>query len=215
MAGIVVLISGRGSNLAAMCKAGLTSQIKCVISNKVDAKGLDIAHEFNIPSVVIDHNEFETREEFDRHLALEIDKYNPKYIILAGFMRILSSWFVKHYTMQLVNIHPSILPAFIGSKAIADAFNAQVKISGATIHFVTDQLDHGPIIAQGVISATKCNTIEELANKIHRLEHVLYPFIIHKLINNKVRFHTNSSVIVEKEAPDTQVLGEFISHIFY
>lgn len=215
MSGIIVLISGRGSNLAAMCNLGLAKHIKCVISNKASAPGLNIAKEFGITHFIIDHKQFEKREEFDRQIALVIDSFNPQYVILAGFMRILSTWFVNHYAMRLVNIHPSILPAFIGSDAITQAFDAKVKISGATIHFVTDELDNGPIIAQGVIPAILCKNTEELGNRIHALEHVLYPFIIHKLIANKVVISNNGTVVVAKENTDHQLLGTFSNNIFY
>jgi phosphoribosylglycinamide formyltransferase 1 len=215
MSGIVVLISGRGSNLAAMCKAGLAHHIKCVISNKADAPGLNIAKEFGIDCHVIEHKQFASREEFDRQLAHIIDRFEPQYIILAGFMRILSPWFVSHYSRRLINIHPSLLPAFIGFNAIEQAFAAQVKITGATIHFVTEELDHGPIIAQGIVSAVGCHNVEELANRIHNLEHILYPFIIHKLITHKVVVSNNDSIIVEKENIDTKFLNEFSNHVFY
>ena len=215
MSGIVVLISGRGSNLAAMCNnTNLVTQIKCVISNNADAPGLDIAKKFGIPSCVISHKQYATREEFDKQLANTIDECNPQYVILAGFMRILSSWFINHYPMRLVNIHPSLLPAFIGVNAINQAFAAKVKVSGITIHFVTDKLDSGPIIAQAVVSGLPCNNVEELANRIHALEHVVYPFVIHKLITGKVQL-SDRLVVVEKEDSDFKWLGDLSNSVFY
>jgi phosphoribosylglycinamide formyltransferase-1 len=215
MTGIVVLISGRGSNLAAICdNPNLVKQIKCVISNNGDAPGLEIAKKYNIPSYVVEHKQYPTREEFDKQMAQIIDGYNPGYVILAGFMRILSSWFVAHYQMRLVNIHPSLLPSFIGVNAIDHAFAAKVKVSGITIHFVTDKLDHGPIIAQGVVSGIS-STLEELANKIHALEHAVYPFIISKLLSNKVTVTENGVVLVEKEDVDLKQLGNFSNNVFY
>ncbi len=216
MSGIVVLISGRGSNLSAICNnSSLIEQIKCVISNNQDAPGLEIAKKFNIPSHTVNHKQYKTREDFDKQLAQIIDSYDPSYVILAGFMRILSSWFVSHYKMRLVNIHPSILPAFIGTDAINQAFAAKVKVSGITIHFVTDKLDHGPIIAQGIVSAAEYSNLEEFADKIHRLEHIVYPFIVGKLLANKVIVSDNEAVIVEKDESDLQILGEFKNNIFY
>lgn len=216
MSGIVVLISGRGSNLAAMCSnSELIGQIKCVISNKADAPGLEIAKKFGIPYSVIQHTQYKTREEFDKQLAIIIDKYEPQYVILAGFMRILSSWFVSHYAMRLVNIHPSLLPAFIGADAINQAFAAQVKVTGLTVHFVTDQLDHGPIIAQGIVAGMPCGNVEELATRIHVLEHVVYPFAIHKLLTGKVHIAKDGLVIVEKEDSDFKWLAHLSSCVFY
>jgi len=216
MSGIVVLISGRGSNLAAMCNnANLVTQIKCVISNNADAHGLDIAKKFGIPSCVISHKQYSTREEFDKQVAKTIDEYNPQYVILAGFMRILSSWFINHYLMRLVNIHPSLLPSFIGVNAIDQAFAAKVKVSGITIHFVTDKLDSGPIIIQGIVDATPYGSVEELAEKIHSLEHVVYPFAIHKLLTAKVQVYEDGLVVVEKEDSDFKWLGELSNSVFY
>lgn len=214
MSGIAVLISGRGSNLAAICNAGLDKSIRCVISNRADAPGLHIANKFNLPTYIIDHKQFNSREDFDREIAKIIDSHNSQYIILAGFMRILSDWFVHHYTERLVNIHPSLLPAFIGGNAIEQAFNTKVKISGVTIHFVTNQLDQGPIIAQGAVSATNCPNEGALADRIHRLEHILYPFIIRKLITGEVSL-TGSVASVAKNNNDLDFLGEFAANIFY
>ncbi|MCC2645218.1 MAG: phosphoribosylglycinamide formyltransferase [Burkholderiales bacterium] len=130
-------------------------------------------------------------------------------------MRILSSWFVSHYSMRLVNIHPSLLPSFIGTDAIKQAFATKVKVSGITIHFVTDKLDHGPIIAQAVVAGMPCSNVEELANRIHKLEHLVYPFIIHKLLTGKVQVLDNELVTVKKEDCDLITLSEFHSSIFY
>ncbi len=215
MSGIVVLISGRGSNLAAMCNnPDLVKHIKCVISNNPNAPGLEIAKNFGIPSHIVEHKQYPTREEFDKQMAQIIDEHNPAYVILAGFMRILSPWFVDHYYMRLVNIHPSLLPSFIGVNAINQAFAAKVKVSGVTIHFVTDKLDHGPIIAQGVVSCVS-STLEELEDKIHVLEHVAYPFIISKLLSGKVTVIDNDVVLVEKENGDLKQLRNFSNSVFY
>jgi phosphoribosylglycinamide formyltransferase-1 len=215
MAKIVVLISGRGSNLAAICNAGLAHNVKCVISNKAAAPGLEIAKNHNIPSYIVDHKQYTSREEFDKQLADIIDRFNPQYIILAGFMRILSSWFVSHYPNRLINIHPSILPAFTGANAISEAFNAGVKVSGVTIHFVTDKLDHGPIIAQGIVEVPVEASVDDLTNKIHSIEHIIYPFVIKKLINGKVNVSDDGYVTVEKTENDSKLLGDFSNKVFY
>lgn len=175
-----VLISGRGSNLSAICESGLAPQIACVISNNHEAPGLNIAKQFNIPAHVVDHKEFTTREEFELKILEIINTYTIKLIVLAGFMRILSPQFIAKFTNRIINIHPSILPAFIGTHAQSDAFNAKVKISGATVHFVTDKLDYGPIIAQGIVPTTATDTEVSLSNRILSLEHTLYPFVIKK-----------------------------------
>jgi phosphoribosylglycinamide formyltransferase-1 len=211
----VVLISGRGSNLHAICKAGLSAQIACVISNNPQALGLELAKQFNLTTHIINHKEFSTREKFDYKLASIIDTYNPKLIVLAGFMRILSSWFVSKYANCIINIHPSILPAFTGANAQADAVKARVKISGATVHFVTDKLDHGPIIAQGVAPTMADDTTTGLANRILQLEHIIYPFTIKKILQQKVSINPNGYVLVQKNIEDQNELGTFNNTIFY
>jgi len=215
MSGIVVLISGRGSNLAAICDAGLTTHIKCVISNRADAKGLEFAKNAGLNVAVIPHTNFSSREEFDQEVAEKIDSYNPELVVLAGFMRILSPWFISHYQNRIINIHPSLLPAFIGADAQSAALNAKVKVSGATVHFVTDNLDHGPIIAQGVVPAYLTDNRESLKNRILTLEHVIYPFAIHKILNKQITLEHTGSVIVNKDSMDSKWLKEFANHIFY
>lgn len=214
MNGIVVLISGRGSNLAAICKSGLASQIKCVISNKADAAGLAIATQYNIPHKVIVHTAYPNREEFDTQLAQVIDSFNPQLVVLAGFMRILTSELVNHYKNRMINIHPSLLPAFTGFNAQKQALDAKVKISGATVHFVTPQLDHGPIIVQGVVKVGDTDTEDDLSSRILELEHVIYPFAIKKILDGNVRID-DMQVITRQDADDAKILGKFQSHIYY
>jgi phosphoribosylglycinamide formyltransferase-1 len=198
-----------------MCSRGLAPKIKCVISNKKNAPGLEIARQFNIPSYVIEHQNFANREEFDQNVAKIIDSVSPQYIILAGFMRILSTWFVNHYKNRLINIHPSLLPAFIGANAIDQAFMAKVKIAGVTIHFVTEKLDSGPIIAQAITGILNTDTLETLSTKIHQLEHILYPFIIEKLLNNEINIDHNDMVVSMQTAKDSSQLGIHAKNIFY
>lgn len=215
MDGIVVLISGRGSNLGAICEAGLSHLIKCVISNKADAEGLNLALKHNIATHVIEHKQFPNRETFDQEVAKCIDSYNPRLVVLAGFMRILSSEFVNHYRNRLLNIHPSLLPSFIGANAQADAVAGKVKVSGATVHFVTEELDHGPIIAQGVVGVKASDNKEELAKRILGLEHVIYPFAIRKLLANEIVIAKDGSIQIMAKDSDTKFLGIYQQHIYY
>ncbi len=215
MDGIVILISGRGSNLAAICKNGLANQIKCVISNKADALGLNIAKEFNIPTEIIDHKPYKSRTEFDLNLSKTIDKYNPKIVVLAGFMRILSSYFVNHYLNRLINIHPSLLPAFIGINAQEQALSEKVKVSGVTVHYVTEQLDYGPIIAQGVVKVLPNDTSDSLSKRILEIEHIIYPFIISKILMNQTKIINQKYVEVISDENDTSILGKYQSQIYY
>lgn len=215
MDGIVVLISGRGSNLAAICKNSLAPQIKCVISNKADALGINIAKEYNIPTEVINHKPYKDRTEFDQALAKTIDKYNPKLIVLAGFMRILSPYFVNHYLNRLVNIHPSLLPAFVGINAQEQAISEKVKVSGVTVHYVTEQLDHGPIIAQGVVKVLSNDTSDSLSQRILEIEHIIYPFAISKILNNQTKIIDQKYVEVIYDENDRRILGKHQSQIYY
>ena len=146
MKSIVILISGRGSNMQALIEAGLPLAIKAVISNRPNAKGLAIAQSHGIPAHIVDHTQFASREAFDAALATEIDALGADYIVLAGFMRVLSDDFVNRYPRRIINIHPSLLPSFPGLHTHERALEAGVKIHGCTVHFVTRALDHGPII---------------------------------------------------------------------
>jgi phosphoribosylglycinamide formyltransferase-1 len=170
---IVVLISGRGSNLQALLDAGLP--VAAVISNRGAAKGLALAAARGVPTRVIEHQAYASREEFDAALAAEIDRFAPRLVVLAGFMRVLSPAFVARYAGRLVNIHPSLLPAFSGLETHRRALEAGVKLHGCTVHFVTEQLDHGPIIIQAAVPVRADDTAETLAARVIRQEHVIYP----------------------------------------
>jgi phosphoribosylglycinamide formyltransferase-1 len=213
--GIVVLISGRGSNLQAICEAGLTQHISCVISNNQEALGLEFARQQGLATHIINNKNFASREAFDHALRICIDQYAPRLVVLAGFMRILTASFVNHYADKIINIHPSLLPAFIGAKAQSCALNAKVKVSGVTVHFVTDKLDHGPIIAQGIVPVLPDDSEEDLSARILRLEHVIYPFVIQKLIADQVVIKQDLTVKVAKAKSDTEILGEYAQFIFY
>jgi phosphoribosylglycinamide formyltransferase 1 len=183
MKNIVILISGGGSNMAAIVKTAqredwaqmLGANIVAVISNKADAKGLAFAQSQGIATRVIDHKVFASREAFDEALAQAIDAFSPSLVVLAGFMRILTPGFVQHYAGRLLNIHPSLLPAFPGLRTHERALEAGCKFAGATVHEVTAELDHGPILAQAVVPVLAQDTPALLAARILTQEHLIYP----------------------------------------
>jgi phosphoribosylglycinamide formyltransferase-1 len=183
-----ILISGRGSNMQALVNAAKNpnypAEIVLVISNKETAAGLEFAKQNGIKTAVINHKDFITRQDFDQAMAKIIDANNCQIVCLAGFMRLLSGWFVKHFENRLINIHPSLLPNFKGDKAVADALNAGVKQSGCTVHFVTEEMDSGEIIKQSVVEVLKDDTIETLAARILKQEHIIYPESLAIICNN-------------------------------
>jgi phosphoribosylglycinamide formyltransferase-1 len=171
----VILISGRGSNMEALLDAGLPGVCAAVISNRADAAGLDFAASRGIATAVIDHREFASREAFDAVLAAAIDRHAPDLVLLSGFMRILSEGFVRHYEGRLLNIHPSLLPAFPGIRTHAQALAAGVRLHGCSVHFVTPALDGGPIIAQAAVPVQAGDDVASLAARVLAEEHRLYP----------------------------------------
>ena len=179
MKSIVILISGRGSNMEAIVHAcqqeGWPARIAAVISNKAEASGLQFAASHGIATAVVDHKAFTTREAFDAELAKVIDGFTPDVVVLAGFMRILTEGFVRHFEGRLLNIHPSLLPAFPGLHTHQRAIEAGCKLAGATVHFVTPELDHGPIVAQAVVPVLAGDTPEQLAQRVLTQEHRMYP----------------------------------------
>ncbi|HEX2197860.1 MAG TPA: phosphoribosylglycinamide formyltransferase [Burkholderiales bacterium] len=170
---IVVVISGRGSNMQALLDAKLP--VSGVISNRADAAGLAAAAARGIPTRVVEHRKFTTREAFDAALAAEIERFAPRLVALAGFMRVLTPGFVARYRERLLNVHPSLLPAFPGLDTHARALAAGVKLHGCTVHFVTSQLDHGPIVIQAAVRVRPDDTASALAARVLRQEHVIYP----------------------------------------
>jgi len=183
MKNIVILISGSGSNMAAIVRcaqqaqwaARLQARVAAVISNKADAKGLVFAQEQGIATAVLDHKAYPSREAFDAALIQEIDRHAPNLVVLAGFMRILTPGFVQHYAGRLLNIHPSLLPAFPGLHTHERAIEAGCKFAGATVHEVTAELDHGPILAQAVVPVLPDDTPDALAARVLTQEHRIYP----------------------------------------
>jgi len=170
---MVILISGRGSNMQAMVEAGLP--VAAVISNRADAAGLEYAAARGIATVIVEHRDYATREAFDAALALAIDGFRPELVALAGFMRILTDGFVLRYRGRLLNIHPSLLPAFPGLDTHAKALAAGVKLHGCTVHFVTAELDHGPIVIQAAVPVLPHDDEASLAARVLAEEHRIYP----------------------------------------
>jgi len=196
MKNIVILISGGGSNMQAIIKtaqrenwaAKYQAQVAAVISNKADAAGLALARAQGVATAVLEHTAFANREAFDDALAQRIDSYatpgQPPLVLLAGFMRILTPGFVNRYAGRLVNIHPSLLPAFAGLNTHQRAIDAGCKVAGATVHLVTPELDHGPILAQAVVPVLPGDSAATLAARVLSQEHLIYPQAVLGLLRN-------------------------------
>ncbi|WP_277059954.1 phosphoribosylglycinamide formyltransferase [Rivihabitans pingtungensis] len=187
MKNIVILISGRGSNMQAIVEAQLPgARIAAVIANRPDAAGLAWAAERGIATAALDHKAFASREDFDAALAAQIDAFAPDLVVLAGFMRILTPGFTQHYAGRMFNIHPSLLPAFPGLHTHQRALDAGCRLAGATVHFVTAELDHGPIVAQGAVAVADDDTADSLAAKVLRVEHQIYPQAVRWFVEGRL-----------------------------
>ena len=186
MKNIVILISGRGSNMQSIVAASQAqkwpAQIAAVISNRADAEGLAFARQHGIPTAVVVSKSYASRDLFDAALLAQIEQYSPDLVVLAGFMRILTPQFVQHYQGRMVNIHPSLLPDFKGLDTHHQALLAGVKEHGATVHLVTAELDHGPILDQARIAVLPDDTETSLASRVLEQEHILYPRVIRQMI---------------------------------
>lgn len=184
---VVILISGRGSNMKSIVNAvqsgDLDVNISAIISNRPDAAGLEFAQQANIANAVVDHKQFESRESFDQALAKEIDLYSPDLVVLAGFMRILTTEFVNHFAGKLINIHPALLPKFKGLNTHQRAIDAGEKEHGASVHIVTAELDDGPVVLQAKVPVLADDTEQTLAARVLEQEHLLYPAAIKQLIS--------------------------------
>ena len=180
---VVVLISGRGSNLRALLEAGIP--VSAVISNVAGAGGLAIAAKHGVPTTVVKHGDFPTREAFEEVLAREIDRFSPRLVVHAGFMRIVTARYVDHYAGRALNIHPSLLPAFTGLHTHERALAAGVKIHGCTVHVVTVDLDAGPIVLQAAVPVLPDDTADTLAARVLRLEHAIYPRAVRWFLEGK------------------------------
>jgi phosphoribosylglycinamide formyltransferase-1 len=197
----VILISGQGSNMQALVQAcqskACPGEVVAVVSNRAQAGGVKWAQGQGIATEVIAHTDFASREAFDQALVATIDRYSPDYVLLAGFMRILTPAFVEHYASRLVNIHPSLLPAFPGLHTHEQALAMGVQSHGCTVHFVTPVLDHGPIIAQGVVPVLANDTPDTLAARVLAVEHRVYPAVASWLAQSLVRLMPDQRVQVE------------------
>lgn len=185
---IAVLISGNGSNLQALIDAcaapDFPAEIVFVLSNKADAYGLERAKKTGINTCVLDHKTYDNREAFDCAMHEAITESGAKLVCLAGFMRLLSPWFVQQWEGKMLNIHPSLLPNFKGLDAIGQALEAGAKKTGCTVHFVTEGMDEGPVILQKTVQILEDDTHETLAQRIHTAEHEIYPAALKKLLEN-------------------------------
>jgi phosphoribosylglycinamide formyltransferase-1 len=187
---LVILISGRGSNMEAIVRAcaseGWPARIAAVIANRPDATGLAFAASHGIATAVVDHRQFADRDSFDAALAEQIDAFAPDLVALAGFMRVLTARFVDHYAGRMLNVHPSLLPSFTGLKTHQQALDAGVRLHGASVHFVTSQLDHGPIVAQAAVPVIAGDTVATLAERVLATEHIIYPRAVRWFVEGRL-----------------------------
>lgn len=198
---VVVLISGRGSNMRALLDAGLP--VSAVISNRAAAEGLTVAAARGVATGIVEHRNYPTREAFDAALATQIDRFSPRLVALAGFMRILTPAFVERYHGRLLNIHPSLLPAFPGLDTHERALRAGVKVHGCTVHFVTAELDHGPIVAQAAVPVLPGDDAARLAARVLAQEHVVYPRAVHWFLDGRL---TLGNGVVHVKGTDAQLV---------
>jgi phosphoribosylglycinamide formyltransferase-1 len=207
MKNIVILISGRGSNMEAIVRAAQAerwpARVAAVISNRADASGLAFAAEYGIETAVVANKDYASRAEFDAALQTVIDGFSPDLVVLAGFMRILTEPFVAHYAGRMLNIHPSLLPLFPGLATHAQALAAGVAEHGATVHFVTAELDHGPMVAQATVPVLPGDTVETLSARVLEQEHVIYPRAVRWFVEDRLaalqgQVHVDEHVTITK-----------------
>ncbi len=188
---IAVCCSGQGTNLQAIIQAVRARRLRCriaaVISDNPRAYALDRARAARIRAVVLDPRRFRSREGFDRAVSRVVEKAGARWVVLAGFMRILSPWFIRRYRNRIINIHPSLLPNFPGCHGVRDALRYGVKVTGVTVHLVDEQVDHGPIILQQAVPIREGDTEQKLLSRIHRVEHRVYPRAIQQLLAGRVK----------------------------
>ncbi|MFM0645772.1 phosphoribosylglycinamide formyltransferase [Paraburkholderia bryophila] len=187
---LVILISGRGSNMEAIVRACSDevwpAQVAAVIANRPDAAGLAFAASHGIATAVVDHRQYPDRDRFDAALAQQIDGFAPDLVVLAGFMRVLTAGFVDRYAGRMLNVHPSLLPSFPGLKTHQQALDAGVRLHGASVHFVTSQLDHGPIVAQAAVPVENGDTPAMLAERVLAIEHIIYPRAVRWFVEGRL-----------------------------
>jgi phosphoribosylglycinamide formyltransferase-1 len=206
---IVVLISGRGSNLQALLDAPLPGAISAVLSNNPQARGLALAQGRSIATAVVDHRAYPDRSAFDAALSAAIDRFEPHLVVLAGFMRVLTSWFVERYAGRLINIHPSLLPAFQGVHTHRRALAEGVRVHGATVHFVTAALDHGPIIVQAAVPVLDGDDEQALAVRVLTQEHKILPQAVRWFLEGRLHI-ADGRVLVDgaRAAPAALICPE-------
>lgn len=198
MKNLVILISGRGSNMQAIVDARIAGvHIAAVISNRPDAAGLAFARAHGIETRIVDHRSFSSRAAFDAALSAEIDAFAVDLLVLAGFMRILTPDFTRHYQGRMLNIHPSLLPAFSGLNTHQRAIDAGCKLAGCTVHFVTAELDHGPIVVQGAVAVMADDSAETLSERVLALEHQLYPRAIRWFAEERLQLKNGRVVLCD------------------
>ncbi|MEX3948254.1 phosphoribosylglycinamide formyltransferase [Paraburkholderia sp. EG287B] len=217
MKNLVILISGRGSNMEAIVRAcareAWGARIAAVIANRPDAAGLAFAASNGIATAVVDHRQFPDRASFDAALAQVIDGYAPDLVVLAGFMRVLTESFVGHYAGRMLNIHPSLLPMFPGLKTHQQALDAGCRVHGATVHFVTPTLDHGPIVAQSVVPVRTGDDAAALAARVLKTEHLMYPRAVRWFVEGRLALDGERVTLTPAEPQwlffdDSQAAGE-------
>ncbi|PTS82921.1 phosphoribosylglycinamide formyltransferase [Pseudomonas sp. HMWF032] len=204
---VVVLISGSGSNLQALIDSiahdGNPARIAAVISNRADAYGLERATQAGIATAVLDHKQFDGREAFDAALVEAIDAFDPQLVVLAGFMRILTPAFVSHYTGRLLNIHPSLLPKYKGLHTHQRALEAGDSEHGCSVHFVSEELDGGPLVVQAVVPVQSDDSPTSLAQRVHEQEHVIYPLAVRWFAEGRLQLAAQGAMLDEQLLPST------------
>lgn len=204
---VVVLISGSGSNLQALIDSithdGNPAHISAVISNRADAFGLQRAQDAGIATAVLDHKQFEGRDAFDAALIEAIDAHQPQLVVLAGFMRILTPAFVRHYAGRLLNIHPSLLPKYKGLHTHQRALDAGDREHGCSVHFVSEELDGGPLVVQAVVPVQSDDSPSSLAQRVHEQEHVIYPLAVRWFAEGRLRLSAQGAELDEHLLPST------------
>ncbi|VXC87595.1 phosphoribosylglycinamide formyltransferase 1 [Pseudomonas sp. 9AZ] len=204
---VVVLISGSGSNLQALIDSiahdGNPARIAAVISNRADAYGLERAKQAGIATAVLDHKQFDGREAFDAALVEAIDAFDPQLVVLAGFMRILTPGFVRHYAGRLLNIHPSLLPKYKGLHTHQRALDAGDSEHGCSVHFVSEELDGGPLVVQAVVPVQSDDSPTSLAQRVHEQEHVIYPLAVRWFAEGRLQLAAQGAMLDEQLLPST------------
>ncbi|MFM1896809.1 MAG: hypothetical protein RLZZ385_1883 [Pseudomonadota bacterium] len=204
---VVVLISGNGTNLQALIDASVAANFKisAVISNNPDAYGLERARRDGIPALVVNHRDYENRLQFDQALQAQIDGFHPDLIVLAGFMRILGPAFVRHYQGRILNIHPSLLPSYPGINTHQRVLDAGDQEHGVSVHFVTEDLDGGPLIAHARVDVATDDTAQSLAQKVHHKEHLIYPHVVSWFAAGRLAMRDNQAWLDDEPLPPTGV----------